>query len=86
MSDRLPSRGDWLPIETAPRDGTEILVRDKDGHRAIVAFAAKGNLTGVNSWIEVDDDGWFRRAGGEWDLYDSFALQEEYPVEWILLP
>ena len=76
---------DWQLIEIAPHDGTEILVRDEEGHRAIVAFLGKGSPAN-DGWVKAEDDGWFRRADGEFDLYDAFALREVYPVEWMLLP
>lgn len=39
---RLSERNQWQPIETAPRDGTEILACDKNGIKAIIAFLKEG--------------------------------------------
>jgi thioesterase domain-containing protein len=42
----------WLPIETAPKDGTEILIW-MDGKQRIVARWADAPAFGWSDWIET---------------------------------
>ncbi len=73
---------EWQPIETAPTDGTEILAADHDNALSLVAWASDRF-----GYAESRDfvPGWYRRAEGDWDLYDSFAPQMVEPVKWLMI-
>jgi hypothetical protein len=65
----------WQPIETAPRDGTRVLV-----------FWAPSIIQ--ISWHEVsyrviNGQEWFRRVG--W-MVDGLTTGEIYPTHWMPLP
>lgn len=60
----------WRPIETAPRDGTEILVCMWDDHTMMV----------VN--YEADP----ARPGHPWWTLDGQAYAEGAPTHWMPLP
>ena len=45
----------WLPIETAPKDGTEVLVGHKDGSQAVVFWQYR-KRTGTAGWRDGDCD------------------------------
>lgn len=62
----------WQPIQTAPRDGTEVLAMDTDGPVLM-------------AWHD-DADGWCLRANGDWDLFDAFAIQYAEPTAWMPIP
>ena len=66
---------DWLPIETAPRDGTPILawpIKGSDGFipYVVVAFDLENCGKVFETWVEA--------AGEEWATY--------YPTHWRQLP
>lgn len=79
---------EWKPIETAPKDGTWILLRGgslrdqrfhdvkpEDIHPAVVAKWATGPHYTICDWFVCDfDDGY-----GSGIFYDA-------PTEWALLP
>lgn len=75
----------WKPISEAPKDGTEILGRDEDGNKSLIAWCADPSAASYES-PPRDEPGWYRRAEGDWDLFDSFALQLVEPVEWLEIP
>lgn len=84
MNDRPapPETTTWRPIETAPRDGTEILVRDPDG----IAVAAWHDDQSEWPWSE-HGPGFYVRRQGAWDIYDSFAPQCVFnPKSWAPIP
>lgn len=83
---------DWQPIETAPKDGTPILVCSMDGTRNIVQWARFEGGPGVSSravqvrnWQicgdedGVIDEGWDQGAG--W-----FMEPHSPPTHWMPLP
>jgi hypothetical protein len=75
------------PMSDAPTDGTEILVRDDEGHFAIVAYALAGSEIGFSRSAILTESGWFRKAEGTWDLFDGFREREVYNlIEWWPLP
>lgn len=61
----------WLPIETAPKDGTHILLAGKD-------FVMSGQF-------DSDPGLWFdsRGMGYEWEVWGSGELN---PTHWMPLP
>lgn len=69
----------WLPIETAPKDGTAILVygpellREIDGHCAVVRWQTNDNST--YPWWTISD--------GKFGPYD---LRGPSPTHWMPLP
>lgn len=76
---------DWQPIETAPRDGTEILLcqaTDADGEA--IGEKAWGIFVQVAAWWSADDD-----DGGEWIVYCSRVQEPRLhfqPTHWMPLP
>lgn len=62
---------EWKPIETAPKDGTEILIgwMARDGRRR------GGWICKIRRWR--DDAGWRRDRNHPYDLY---------PTHWMPLP
>jgi hypothetical protein len=65
---------DWLPIHTAPRDGTLIWISDMDGHTAPMR------------WNAERENGLFPGVVGFWELSDgSMTWNEEGdlgPTHW----
>lgn len=62
----------WQPIETAPKDGTEILVWGKSGS------------WGPSYYVALWDGAWKAMIGG-WQVYDDSQIEED-PTHWTLLP
>lgn len=67
----------WQPIETAPRDGTDILVSGgTHGNERISCEFHGAKFSGVAIAYWDDQDKWF--SGGDCDYY--------YPTYWMPLP
>lgn len=62
----------WQPIETAPKDGTEILVARAGYGMAVVSFR-DGEWCNAGEWCFAGDVGW----GGSMDVE---------PTHWMPLP
>ncbi len=76
----------WQPIETAPKDGTDILVMCDiwPGTKSGRAEECDSINTYVAGWWEDDEGG-----GGAWICYMAATLNPECPVEpthWMPLP
>lgn len=70
---------EWLPISTAPRDGTKILVHDT-GCISKVHYsdnACFGNFEYRKGWVEFDCS---------YDDFYSTALELDEPTRWMELP
>jgi hypothetical protein len=65
----------WHPIETAPRDGTEVLVCRTYAHNR-PEYAVAHNYDDGNGWRDVGDIGWAGMYGGE----------DNQPTHWMPLP
>lgn len=68
---------DWQPIETAPRDGTEIdlWTRDEDGFPGRIPDGAWRTRDGLTGWYARSERGWMR--------IEEFAYE---PTHWMPLP
>ncbi len=82
-----PSAGEWMPIETAPMDGTEILGFRSDAGRFLVRWTCLSDfeMESENHKYSVED----------WEAYDWFYADfvaggrldpSEYPTHWMPLP
>lgn len=65
----------WQPIETAPKDGTNILVWD--GYNQYVAFWGESSL-----WARKSDDWCYGQCSGE---HNSYSTVDE-PTLWQPCP
>jgi len=63
----------WQPIETAPKDGTEILVYRKDAGVLVIQFVAPYDMVGTH---DTEPD-WFTTYG------EHIA---DVPTHWMPLP
>ena len=75
----------WKPIDTAPKDGTEILVcRATNADGKPIHVEAFGIFCQVASWWSEENDG-----TGEWIVYMSQPLEKPVhfkPTHWMPLP
>jgi hypothetical protein len=72
MSNTMQSGGwpEWQPIETAPKDGTEIIIRE--GGRTFTAVYGGGYFR-AEGWFSPGD-----RIANPWDAF--------HPTDWMPLP
>ena len=91
---------DWQPIETAPRNGTQILVV-RDGRISIAAWCSETRGPGASEhiqepgWIaycdggEVENEGWDTGHGFAYELKDvewGHGGSYKAPTHWMPLP
>lgn len=80
--------GEWQPIETAPKDGTHILVHDDIGY-SVAAWEDRQNGPGASGVVQPP--GWRACAKGTmvddegWDTGHGYKLELE-PTHWMPLP
>lgn len=69
----------WQPIETAPKDGTQILLFDPSGtwDPDLASFSPR---VAVGAWKD------FPNGHGEWRGYYSGLSAVEEPTHWMPLP
>lgn len=72
---------EWHPIETAPRDGTPILVWDTYSKRAI---EARWEDEAVFDWEKDEYTGGFNARWAEIDSYGAYIVQDA--SHWMPLP
>lgn len=81
--------GDWQLIETAPRDGTQLLLQDLVGNLAIGRWNSEERGPGASGYVQLP--GWIAMSFGDeildegWDTGYGYTL-ELRPVEWMALP
>lgn len=74
----------WQPIETAPKDGTQILVKTKHGY-CVAMWNSETRGPGVSG--HVQRPGWVACAEGDevdhsgWDTGHGFSLEID-PLQW----
>lgn len=82
-----PAAGGWLPIETAPKDGTAVLVM-----RDIWPGTKSGRAEECNGYNTYVAEWWARElgdGGGVWMCYMDRMLEPQCPIEpthWMPLP
>lgn len=71
----------WHPIETAPKDGTRVLLLTLEGHISVGAWKTPSN----GPWVGVINNGPAYRV---WDLGDviEYRLADLNPTHWQPLP
>lgn len=70
----------WMSIETAPKDGRDIIISDKTGHVRTTHWCKCDIYKDyhyhiVEAWFDYDDDGIIRAL-----------IEEEEPTHWMPMP
>lgn len=86
LSDRA-TPGDWLPIETAPKDGRQIVTgyRNERGkwHVCLARYHAADTLLAGEDDDELsNEEGWYAASAEEWEE-TTYLLS---PTHWLPLP
>ncbi len=89
MSEASSTRAKWRPIETAPKDGSHIIVRTLDGSSFTAAYVP-GFLDSQDNdcwaWVALSDfhpDDW--TGGTCWEV-NADGGRSQNPVAWMPLP
>ena len=76
----------WHPIETAPKDGTQIILRNGNRVTAgawvewVKTYCEYHSTTGVYLGPSIGDD------GSEWASWDGGFAEDDPPTHWMPLP
>ena len=78
---------EWQPIETAPKNGTEVLIWRPDAGVLLARYGCLGDWLNENESLTYSDsDLW----AGDWFMADFISggrLSDEYPpTHWMPLP
>jgi hypothetical protein len=75
--------GDWLPLSSAPRDNTLLLLLVSGGEN-MTEDAQIWITIGGNSLEHTGEDAW-KMAGWDW-CFDQFTVGDGKPIGWLPLP
>jgi hypothetical protein len=78
--ERLKRVNEWQPIETAPKDGKEVIATD--GRDVFTARYRISNCTQDAPFFAVSGDGEFINRGTDW----NFEPDYRWPTHWMPLP
>ncbi len=79
LAERYGGEMNWQPIETAPKDGTGVLVWQKYYKPCIAEFNAKQGI-----WYAICDGNLVIEDPGSWSSPQTFVTLE--PTHWMPLP
>lgn len=75
---------EWQPIETAPKDGTRILIKIKSGKQQVVRWERYG----MHSYwtIYSHADSWINRLFSKGEKVQLVLNEDTLPTHWMPLP
>lgn len=80
---------EWMPIETAPKDGRKIILFYLNSHnlpRTVMASWLTADEAEETDWDGVGlDAGWYESIDN-WDDYSQVAIHQGEPSHWMPLP
>ena len=79
----MSNNKEWQPIETAPKDGTLLLLLIVDGDN-MIDDATHGRTIGHNNYDNDDEDIW-QFAGWCWQ-HDHYVEGRGKPISWMPYP
>lgn len=86
----MSGRDDWAPIETAPKDGTAVLVFFANLERTDAA-GNKATMGALRDWVERIEVAFYvnRRwceSGTGHDMFEHWRDPSDLPTHWMPLP
>ena len=85
----VPSVPEWLPIETAPRDGRKLILfylNRNNKSRTVMARWVTDEEAAETDADDVGLEGGWYECIDNWDDYCQIAIHEGEPTHWMPLP